>query len=199
LGSTIQIGGDVSITTAPRILGLDVSLACLGFCVITPDSVLTYGAIKTKPANRKKNVRVGDDQCERARFIARYLDHLNEDWGGFQACFAEMPTGGARNSKAAQGMALAKAVVVTFCEVRKIPLEPIDPFRVKRELAGKSTASKEEVHAELFKRYPELEEKMTEHSSKTAEAILDAFATIEVSKESDLWRAVCGKDECKPR
>lgn len=103
----------------------------------------TCGVIRTKKSAKKLNTKATSDNVERSRFIARELGALLDRWRPVAVCAESFSP--PRSSSVAAKVALAWGVLVCLCEARDIPIVLLSPQEVKKDLAGKRDASKEEV------------------------------------------------------
>lgn len=94
---------------------------------------------------------------------------------------AELPFGGARNSRAATCMALACATIVSTCALVDVPLHAIRPQEIKKLVSGsgRRAVSKQEVIQYVIRRFGE---RVIPDSTK-AEHIADAMAAFAVWKD----------------
>ena len=85
---------------------------------------------------------------------------------------------------------MAKAVVVSVCELAKVPTEWVTPAEGKEAATGKKTASKDEVNAAIREQfnYPHT---LTEHEA-------DACAAYLAAKNGSLIRLVESETAAAP-
>lgn len=104
--------------------------------------------VKTEKTEKKKQVRVADDDAERImklilemdKFLAECVEGDNKVY-----CVVELPSAGAQGARALRAMALITGAIVTYVTVKNIPTEYVTPNDVKIAVTGKKTASKDEI------------------------------------------------------
>lgn len=143
------------------VLALDASLCNTGWTVyeFQGEWKLTgFGIIKTESKSGKKgNLYKGDDMSRRIRKIAEELADLICTYRPNAIC-CEMTSGGSKSKTAAAGLATAKAIVVTICLERSLPLMEVPQDDVKVALCNKKTASKAAMKEAACRLYPDLRE-----------------------------------------
>ena len=139
----------------------------------------------TKPSAKKHRVLAADDDARCIRELARFLDELHDEFTPVAIC-AEVASG-AKSAKAARMLGAAHAVMVTFAELRRIPLAICTPQALKKATTGKLSATKDEVEAAVTKRFGDV----LSHLPKTKrEHAADALGAFIACEHSDIIRAV---------
>lgn len=141
------------------VLALDASLCNTGYTVyeFQEDWVLMeFGIVKTESKSGKKGkLYKGDDMSRRIRKIVEELADVIDRMRPNIIC-CEMTSGGSKSKSAAAGLATAKAIVVTMCLERGIPLLEVPQDDVKVALHGSKTASKANMKEAACRLYPDL-------------------------------------------
>lgn len=133
------------------IAGLDGSKTNFGIALMTMDvetlelEVKDLILVKTEKSKDKK-VRKSSDNLERAQEIARTL---RESLGDCISAFAEVPSGG-QSYEAVLGF----GIVIGLYASIPVPLLEVSPSETKKAAVGTRTASKEEIIAWAFEKFP---------------------------------------------
>ena len=132
-----------------RVLGLDPGFANTGWAIVDlgaeGESVVTMGVFCTKKNDRKRNVSEVNETFDRAREIARFVQHLTANYDPFAVCFeAQSPV---RNSSASAKLGLTYGIIAAVTADRNLPVVAPSPQKVKKAMVGKNSATKEEIEA----------------------------------------------------
>lgn len=104
--------------------------------------------IKTEKSEKKKQVRVADDDAERiVKLVLEMGEFVSEcvQEGNKAYTVIELPSAGAQGARALRAMALVTGALVAFLTVMDMPSEYVTANDVKIALTGKKTASKDEI------------------------------------------------------
>jgi len=134
------------------ILYLDVGFRNTGWVLFESGYPRDWGCIRTEKTKRKIT-RVSDDNAHCAQFIARNLNFIVNTYK-CTGIIGELPTSGSRNAKSSNQMGIALGVVASLASVRSLPIEWVTPVDVKKVVAGKKNASKDEIMIAIRKRFP---------------------------------------------
>lgn len=173
-----------------RILGIDAGFACLGLVVMAGEQVLHAEAVRTEPAQRKKALRVADDDAERCQFLARELARVIDTWKPAGAV-VELPSGGAQGARSHRTMGMATAVVASVLEITGIAAEWVTPLGVKKAAAGRKDASKAEV-ATAVREWLDWSGVALPQAKIEREAIYDAAGALLAARQGTLFRVLAG-------
>lgn len=132
----------------PVVVGIDAGFAATGLVAvhIGPFSlcVVAVEVVRTQPSDRKRGVRVADDDAERATRLfegtASFLQRMDAD-----GAVVELPTGGAQGARANRAMGIATGAVCGAVRAASVPAEWVTPRAVKLAACGNAVATKEAV------------------------------------------------------
>lgn len=134
------------------ILCLDPSFTHCGCSIIDANgSVVDAGTIITEKT-KNKLLRVADDDVRRITQIASQLKTIIQHYE-IKGILAELPPSNSQSAQAAKGLGMAVGIVTTLATAFDIPLEWATPNEVKRALAGRENASKEDMMKAACKLY----------------------------------------------
>jgi Holliday junction resolvasome RuvABC endonuclease subunit len=140
-----------------RLLALDPSLTATGWAVLDlrHGCVEDVGVIRTKlPPKAKRHHYQGDTDDARVRALAQGVAKLYRIPG--VAVVAKEAAAGSRHVKAAKALAYAQAVPVALAVGLGVgELLNVQAEEAKRAATGKKSATKDEVAAGVFARWPE--------------------------------------------
>jgi Holliday junction resolvasome RuvABC endonuclease subunit len=144
------------------ILGVDVGFENTGLILFQVKKgeleFTNCKTIKTEKDNKKKALRVADDDVLRVQKIIKELrdfifsgefSELTVDDRLLVIC--EMPTGGAQGARPNRTMGMATAAVTAFLTLYDIPFETVTPTEVKVSVTGNKTASKRDIMTAVIK------------------------------------------------
>lgn len=173
-----------------RILGLDPGFATLGIARVRlgpSGEPLEVGAsaFTTEPSAKKLEVRAASDNVRRMREIYRKLDLEVAAWVPEVICCEAQSW--PRNAGAATKIGMAWGVIVAVAEQYDIPIVQATPQDVKVAVAGKKTASKDDVIGAVERLCPDLRwpdrKALWEHAA-------DAISVVLACRSSETVRAV---------
>lgn len=180
-----------------RVLALDVAFAHLGWAIMEPHEdgwrCLDGYVIETKKSDKKKKIRVADDDVRRCTEHFATLSAIITRCG-IQGIVAEMPPGGSKSATSAKAMGMAKAVVACAAEAHGLPTEWITPDEGKKAATGKKNASKAQVQRAMIKEYPDCTKSFKlKRGSKTEyenrfEHTADALAAFKAAEKGTMVR-----------
>ena len=130
---------------------LDVGFAKCGWAVYENGEPKQCGVIITNKSP-KKQTRTSDDYAFRSGQFARQLEEIIKAYQ-CKALIGELPSGGAQSARAMVQMGMATAVVASVASLLSLPMEWASPRDVKIAVAGKPSATKNEMMKEVAERY----------------------------------------------
>jgi len=151
---------------AKIILGIDAGFSNMGITAMLLSKgklkLINAAVLTTEKDERKKSIRVADDDIERLKKLTNDLtDFISETqsilYNKFESMhfryFAavEFPTGGAQGSRANRCMGMATGHLVPYLMLKNITFEIITPSQVKSIVKNKKTVSKDDVIKEVLK------------------------------------------------
>jgi Holliday junction resolvasome RuvABC endonuclease subunit len=145
--------------------------------------------IQTKKSEKKKSVRVADDDSERIKniiigineFIDPYLNHS-------LMAAVELPTGGAQGARANRTMGMITGSIVTYLEIMGWPTEYVSPNDVKIAVTGSRKASKDEIMEKIKKEFINFEYLFPKTKSKF-EHIADSIGcAVHIKRHSEMFK-----------
>lgn len=178
------------------VLGVDPGFANIGYAVVVlhPDGteVPTHmGVFRTDKSNAKQKVFASDDNLRRAREIYRFLRDLLRDGphGPVRAICAETMSY-PRNSATAAKMSMCWGVLAGLSEEFDIPVLQATPQGLKKNVAGKKTASKTGIQRALYKLYGKdvLKELCSGTPASCLEHPYDALGAVVACRDSEVLR-----------
>ena len=104
--------------------------------------------IKTEKSEKKKQVRVADDDAERITKLVLELGEFVSECvteGNQSYTVIELPSAGAQGARALRAMSIVTGALVAFLTIKNMPSEYVTANDVKIALTGKKTASKDEI------------------------------------------------------
>ena len=160
------------------VLGVDPGFAALGLAAVeigagAPQPRAAW-VERTEPSPRKRAVRASEDNVRRAQELANALERAIAEWQ--PVALAAETMSWPRNAGAVAKVALAWGAVCACASRHALPVVQASPQDVKRALVGRKSASKEEVIAEVERRFPELElpeaRTLQEHAADATAVVL---------------------------
>lgn len=125
------------------LLTCDVAFSHFGWVAIDKGKPVACGVIETEKTARK-GILVSNDYFARSTKIITELAEVTNTFG-VHGILGELPSGGAKSSRAAIQMNMATGIVACLCALRNLPAEFCTPNDVKRATVGKLTADKPEI------------------------------------------------------
>ena len=140
---------------------LDLALTNTGYTIVSLNSleetILKVGVIQTPPSGAKsaKNRKqtVGEMDWARAKKLATELKDILI-YNNVHHVYVECPTGGAKSSRAAKAMALAKGAAAATCAGLSLEVTLFTPQQAKRAATGSTSATKTEVKTAVLREFP---------------------------------------------
>ncbi len=133
------------------LLACDVAFGNLGWVVLDAGKPIASGVIVTEKTKRK-NVLVSNDYYNRSSKIATELEEVIKTYD-VKGLLGELPSGGAKSSRAAIQMNMATGIVASVCTLKKLPAEFCTPNDVKKITIGKLNATKQEIMDLIIDQY----------------------------------------------
>lgn len=137
-----------------------------------------YSLVLSFPPSQERYVLLESTRV--VRTTAKRLATIIRTWQP-KLVVAELPFGGARNSRAATCMALACATVVSTCELCGVRLHPIRPQEIKKWVSG--YGNRKVSKAEVIKHVTERFGASCLPKTSRAEHVADAMASLGVWKD----------------
>lgn len=153
------------------LVGFDPGFSSVGVAIVREDSngnfrILHLGVIRTKKKKKTDKSSVSEDNFKRAQYIYKEIENLFATHGlyrqgpdsvfmcpitgKYNKIFAEAMNF-PRSSSVAGKMSLCWGLLAGISHEFRISLEQLSPQKIKKLVAGKNTASKEEVEEALRK------------------------------------------------
>ena len=150
--------------------------------------------ISTSKSDKKKQVRVADDDADRIKVITLGIKDFIETYAndGDIMVAVELPTGGSQGSRANRLMGIVTGAVVAILTMLDIPVEYITPNDVKIAVTGKKTATKDEIMDRIrlvLAQYKSLLPKTKGEFEHIADSI---GVCIHIKRHSSLFRVFVG-------
>lgn len=174
-------------TKAPTVLAVDAGFTACGWAVLKAGQPVAAGCIRTEKTNRKRAVRVADDDAERCAYLARELARIVQAHN-VKGLVAEMPSAGGQSARAVACMAKAGAVLAAVVELLQLPAEWLTPGEIKA-VAGSKSASKADVEAAVLRRWPNAP---LPSLKCEREHVADALAAFMAAEHGSLCRLLSG-------
>jgi len=173
------------------VLGIDPGFASVGICAasIEPDRILveSVAVVRTAPSGKKRHIRAADDNLERARTIAKEIARWVDDWSPVAICAESMSF--PRSSSSAAKMAMCWGTIASIAEAHRLPVLQATPQEIKLAVAGRKTASKEEVQAGVEGHLSSFAAKGLEEIPRSQrEHVYDAIAAVFACEDSEVIR-----------
>ena len=175
------------------LLGLDLAFVATGWVVVDPRTfnLLGFGCITTKKEQKRRGIRVADDDFRRCSDLARGLFQVLEGYL-VKGIVAEIPTGGAQGARSNRAMGMATGVLSAVVEAYKLPLEVYTPLEVKVAGGGDGRASKESVEVAMLAQWSGLS---SFKPKGLRQHVTDAAAVILAARSGVLYRTLGGASE----
>lgn len=172
------------------VAGIDIGFAATGVVLFDSkqDIVLHCTVITTEKTARKHGLRVADDDVNRCMHLYRSIRCCLRDYS-VGAMFVELPSSGAKSSRAVGCMARAQAIIGSIAEETKLPTEWLTPTEVKLAVVGTRDASKLEIQDAVLKLYPGMV-KLQPKQKTLHEHAYDAAACYITGKNGNLMRMI---------
>lgn len=170
------------------LLGVDPGFASIGLAALDleTDRVVRFGVFRTAKDDRKGRTLAVEDNVRRAREIAVALASIVDELDPIAIAAEAMSF--PRSSSVAAKLALTWGVLVAMAEHHGLAIVQASPQEVKRGTCGRKDASKEDVAAELRRRWPELDVLEDAIPKSQREHPYDALAAAAVATTSDVVR-----------
>lgn len=114
-------------------------------------TVIDVGTIQTAKTKNKLN-RVADDDIRRITYITEQLSKVIRHYD-VKGVLSELPPSGGQSAIAVKGLAMAVALSTALFTSFGLPIEWATPAEVKKAIAGKENASKEDIMLAVCKKY----------------------------------------------
>lgn len=174
-----------------RVLGVDPGFANFGWCIVdlTPNGIkpITCGVIVTEKSHKRLKVLAPDDEFRRTRELAAGVENLAVEYDVRMACAEGMSS--PRNAVTVRMLGYAWGVIASVCERLVIPLAQVNPKQLKKKLCGRISVTDEELHREVFRRYPDYEAMVHCITVKARqEHAIDALGAVEACSDCEVFR-----------
>jgi Holliday junction resolvasome RuvABC endonuclease subunit len=175
----------------PLLIGIDTGFSALGLAEVTllpaEEIVRRVAVVRTKPSNKKRGVRVSDDNvrriCELGAAIAPWLSR-----GVIAVCVEAQSWPQKASPKNSRAMAYPWGVVGALAGERGIPILQASTKEIKQIVTGNGGATKKQVQAALEARYGEIDwptqTTLHEHAADALGAIVACLdhSTIQMAR-----------------
>lgn len=125
------------------LLACDIAFSHFGWVAIDHGKPVACGVIETEKTKRK-GVLVSNDYFIRSTKIVTEIDKVIKTYG-VKGILGELPSGGAKSSRAAIQMNMSTGLVAAVCFFAQLPAEFCTPNDVKLATVGKRAATKPEI------------------------------------------------------
>lgn len=125
------------------LLTCDVAFSHFGWVAIDGEKPIACGVIETEKTKRK-GILVSNDYFARSTKLVSELESVISTYS-VKGILAELPSGGAKSSRAAIQMNMATGLVAAVAHFMKLPSEFCTPGDVKMATVGSKSASKLEI------------------------------------------------------
>jgi Holliday junction resolvasome RuvABC endonuclease subunit len=146
-----------------RIWAVDPGLGSLGIAALDIEiqqkaTVRSVAYFESSKAKAKLNILAADDTAERARELHRFLCAFWDEQCPTGSTARSAPAPRAilaeaqswpRNAGASAKVGVAWGVLVAFADARDLPILQLSPQKVKKQICGAMTASKDEVETNV--------------------------------------------------
>jgi len=162
-------------------IALDPSFTNTGYVVFDSGrkSLKAHGNIRTKNESKKRGIYVADDTARRISDITDEMVTLIEKYRP-SVFYVETVSGGAKSSRAAIGLAIAKSFTTIIPRMYGIPVMWLSAGDVKKKMTGNSNASKKDVADAVRKRFPTVKwptaKTIVEHQLDAAAVLITGIA-----------------------
>lgn len=135
------------------VLGIDPGFASIGLAVVAigpnpqDDRPVRMALFRTQKSSAKRKVRASDDNLERAKEIAQWLQTMVQTYDVKLICAETMSF--PRSASVAAKMAMCWGVIAAISSRDRIPVTQASPQEIKKTMCQNKSASKEEVQASL--------------------------------------------------
>lgn len=174
------------------VLGLDPGFANCGYAVLALDGAecvfVAAGVIRTQKSDKKHKVLATDDNLRRAQRIVTLLHDLARTFPPAVICAEAMSF--PRSSSAAAKMAMTWGIVATMSVRESLAVVQASPQEIKLAVCGSKSASKEEVEAQVLRRFPEMKALLDEVPDSLHEHAFDAAAAILTGLEGETLKTL---------
>ncbi len=177
------------MATTIKIVGVDPGFRSVGVALLERKDALlipkTTFVIETKPSNKKERLAVTDDESQRLTEIETALLAYLKETQPHVLAIEDPPWG--RNAKAVRVCALMWGAVHALAFSLGIPVLNLGAQQVKKHVAGKNTASKDDMYDALRLKFPKFN---TYPTSKQREHAVDALGIAVTASEHELVRSL---------
>ena len=176
------------------VLGLDPGFAKVGWALVEllpeGERFLRMGVWETKKSVKKRNVRVADDNYQRAQILGDSLDICICDMKFPIRVVAVESMSFPRSASAAAKMALFWGVLAEQCRREFLPLVASTPQELKKAVCGVGSASKEEIQQALLSYFddPLLTKTHLEMAKTKREHPFDALGAVVAARNSEVFK-----------
>lgn len=172
------------------LLAFDTGLATGGAALIDilTGQVHEVILLTTEKSDKKRSVSASSDTMSRAR---DYVRQVRRFVGERRICaVAHESLSLPRNSRAAALIGISLGVIACITEMLDAPLIEASPQEVKLKVAGKKSASKDEVISAVIERQPDLEAKFSCEARGKWEHMADSVAVGYTALEHDFVKTI---------
>ena len=142
-----------------KVLGVDIGFRSTGLALFDTDGdtplLMKTECIQPKKDKDRKKKYVAIADMEHLVKMVRGLEIFIDGWR-VKDIVVELPTGGARSSRAVRLMGMASAMIATIVVLKGLNVKWLTPKQIKQAACGKDSAEKDEIMAEMGKLYPSI-------------------------------------------
>lgn len=172
------------------ILALDPSFTAWGWAVIEVngdnDRLVDCGTIRTKPEEKKRGLRVADDDLRRVQELFTELERI---WKKYDPVgIVTEVSGGAQSARASRTIGMTEGILGSFITAKMAPAEFYTAMEGKKAATKNRKASKEDV---LMAMRAHFGDKLIPRKPRACrEAVGDALAVFMASKQGNVYRGL---------
>ncbi len=170
-----------------RVLTNDPSLTAWGWAILDHHGrVMQAGCIKTKPEQKKRRIRKGDDNMRRISEINHVLKKIIEGYN-INYIVSELPHG-SQNASAARMIGMVAGICQTISDWTDIAIDWYSEGDAKKALLGKISATKKEIQTAVDAVYDVKWTGVKYKDEAIADALAIHFVAIEQSAVLKFWK-----------
>jgi len=143
----------------------------------------------TKKSDKKKQVRVADDDSERIKKIIIDIDEFIKPYEHQRIMAAvELPTGGAQGARANRTMGMITGAMVTYLRMKGWPAEYVTPNDVKVAVTGNRKASKDKIMNLIRKKLKKYNHLLPSSKAEFEHVADSVGVALHIKRHSEMFR-----------
>ena len=171
-----------------RVLTNDPSLTAWGWAILNASGeIIQAGCIKTKPEQKKRRIRKGDDNMRRINEINVMLRKLIEGYS-VNYILAELPHG-SQNASAARMIGMVAGMLQTISDWTDIAIEWYSEADAKKAALGRISATKAEMIAIMEIEYSNWRTLIKYKDEAIADALAIHNVAMQQSPTLKFWKS----------